>query len=354
MRQFLVKTAAVGLGLASMHAQAATNACDKSWNGGALSAQLSANGHVVAVLGADRQIRLNEYMSSSKTWRGWTVLQNLDPGSQYANVWVQTIANPQTPFAAQNIYAVDLTSKVKQWICNSTQLGISNGDDWKCYKAPYVISAINGTSQITGRVVSAQMDNSTQWGGKQYLFATFTDGTIKYRTWTPNGNIGGNWDLNWTEMGLSSVQSAPYPFQVSNTQVDLFARRSDATIWHRVSTNGTWGSWIQLPATMANGTAALATTGELSVHAVGTKIYLSAFNTSGVLQYQYSTNGGATWSGWNLNGNAFSTSPGSLAAVGTPTFSRRYGIGPDMTIRQLEGLTGSDVNCILPTIDNRP
>ncbi|MBK9577201.1 MAG: hypothetical protein IPO40_09015 [Fibrobacteres bacterium] len=360
MRRFLGKAVAVGLGLASVHVQAQSTLSDckqtpsdKSWSGKAISAQSIGGTQMVAVLGEDGEIRLNEVPYKAQAWKGWRVLPYIAGSSPKTSVWMQSHLYLQSKW---NIFATDQSSYLSQWICT--------GPDFKCTPARRTISSVIGNNRIIGHVASAHRDNLNSWGGSDFLFATFSDGVLRHQIYSTAEFGSGSWTGNWLDLGLSNVQSSPYALQQEFNKISLFARLANGSIMHRLAKDGVWGNWTQLPTTTPTGAIAKPTTGEISalyVIAPEPTIYLYSLNTNGYLQYQTSTNDGLTWSGWKT-ANLF-LNPGytSLSSVRTGDFSwAHYVIDParSNSIKSWPDLAKSVaptfVNCVSPKIINGP
>lgn len=319
MKNPLVRTAAACLGLSILPLASAHSGtdCDASWMGTGVSTSPSAKGHVTALRGTDGIVRVNEWQDASKTWGGWFVLPD-QPASQWGDPWVQFVSNPGSPFEAQNIYSVGSTS-VKQWILTRT------GTTWTvAHKYPF--SSTSGSAKIQKRVASAQTGpyNSTL-AGNQKVFATFSDGVLRYQDWTVTTG-GASWTGQWQAFSPavpSGAGSAPYAVQLTPSTVNLYVRGMDGKIYQSYW-DGTkwWPNWIAVNFADYNQVEDPASNFSSASEHVLYTLQVAYQNGPSYFHYQKYTN---TWSSW-LNSD-LDRIVKSLAPVNSPNnTSTLYGI----------------------------
>lgn len=224
--------------LASAAVASATTPCDLSWVGTGFSAAPSPSGHLAVLRGNDGILRVNEWISSSSTWRGWTILPNQDGVT--SEPWVSV------PYVSkQNIFARKSDSVI-QWT------GTWNGTSWSYSRA----AIYNEGMSFNGHIASASGNANNSTRPPVFFFANATDGTVKQNFW--NGyQLSG-----WTDMGISGVVGSPYAEQVNATTFNVFVRKSDGSIWQKAYSNGAWSPsyWMYVPDNGMGDPAAVHTT----------------------------------------------------------------------------------------------
>lgn len=221
--------------VATSRGEVAGTTCDGDpWAGSSIHAATTTVGHVVALLGPDKQIRVNEWNETSQTWSGWVALPPLW-NETHGEPWIQARVMgfnpcPPSPWETHNIFARSESGKIIQWtITIDRTTGRVYASDAK---------VIPGGEQAQGRLASGE----TGFSGpeRQKLFAIFADGTIRSRSWS-----GAAWS-DWLYEGLGGLVGSPWVTQLPGGRINLFVRTTRGLVWQRSWNGAAWSVWVQV------------------------------------------------------------------------------------------------------------
>jgi len=170
-----------------------------------------------------------------------------------------------------------------------------------------VNSPTSASGQASGTTVAANLVGQTMAGtgpaatygaaGSLVLVAVDTSGHL----WWTAGS-----ESSWNSIGgvTTSSPAATTPNGVSdNLMIDVFVRGTDGAVWYRGYVGGAWSKWTSIGGQVAAGTGPAVCSwgaGRLDVFVEG---------TNGALYHKWSSNSGATWSGWQNLGGKLTSSP---------------------------------------------
>jgi hypothetical protein len=341
--------------LLSMPNEVKAAPCDLSWVGSGVAATPTGDGEVVVVLGADNNLRLNEWKNSTNSWQGWVLLPKtypniLDPSIQYypGKLVGDILVEPPN----YSVF-VHTTNGIAHYRCIKDVYG-----DWHFSRLDIPLTA--SPYQVANPTAAV-----LKYDGSMELFSVFMDGSLKSITYT--GAIGsgpyqpgGTWSSNWKDYGISGTLGSPSATQLPmvggipavrggwavlpTCPVNLYIRMLDNTMKVNVWNGSVWSGWL--------------TTGYFN-GAQGNPVsvqsdyqYLFAGSKNGTFQEQYWNAGLNRWTGW-----AVQSFPGSysLAPVSSTNANfKLYGVDNVQNVWQgvqngTNGVSGSSqVNCLLP------
>lgn len=222
--------------VARSSAEIAAQTCDPPWSGTSIHAATTTVGHVVALLGPDKQVRVNEWNETTKSWSGWTVLPPMENETPQ-ELWVQArVVGFSQPLPGQqedhNIFARSESGKIIQWTISFWR---SQGKlAWSDPKT------IPEGEQVRGRLASGETGTGFTGTERQKLFAIFADGTIRSRTWN-----GTSWSA-WLYEGLGGLVGSPWVTQLPSGKINLFVRTVEGKIWQKSWNGAAWSVWVHV------------------------------------------------------------------------------------------------------------